>query len=169
VKARANSITFAWATAWTPNSVYYRIEITDLPSFAQLLVDSTIDGNSISLPKSYFAVDVQYYWRVKAFRVDPNLPDDSTDYSSGVFTVGGGCCMPPIRGNIDYDAKDNIDISDLVYLVDYMFNGGPAPPCWSECNVDAVGPDEATGIDISDLVYLVDYMFTGGPAPGPCP
>ncbi len=77
--------------------------------------------------------------------------------------VAGGCCMPPIRGNVDYDAGDNIDISDLVYLVDYMFNQGPAPVCLEEADIDATG-----GIDISDLVYLVDYMFTGGPAPLAC-
>jgi hypothetical protein len=82
-----------------------------------------------------------------------------------VITGGGdgGCCIPPIRGNVDYDAGDNIDISDLVYLVDYMFNGGPAPPCFEEADIDCSG-----GLDISDLVYLVDYMFNGGSAPCRC-
>lgn len=69
-----------------------------------------------------------------------------------------------IRGNIDADANDEIIISDLVYLVDYMFTGGPAPPIFEEADMDATGE-----IDISDLVLLVDYMFTGGPAPEPCP
>ena len=78
------------------------------------------------------------------------------------------CCVG-IRGNVDNDGGDNIDISDLVYLVDYMFTGGPAPECWSEANVDGGGTDNASGIDISDLVYLVDYMFTGGLLPSACP
>ncbi len=83
------------------------------------------------------------------------------------FTSGGGtCCMGSIRGNVDYDVGDAIDISDLVYLVDFMFSGGPPPPCFEEGDVDGSG---AAPIDISDLVYLVDYMFTGGPAPPPCP
>ena len=85
------------------------------------------------------------------------------DFSSGSAT----CCVGPMRGNVDDDAGDVIDISDLVYLVDYMFTGGPAPTCWSEANVDGVGNDDA--LDISDLVYLVDYMFTGGPPPPSCP
>ena len=86
------------------------------------------------------------------------------------FVVGHGtCCILPIRGNVDYDPGDEIDISDLVYLVDYMFSGGPEPPCWPEGNIDGNGPDDNSGIDISDLVYLVDYMFTGGPAPVECP
>jgi len=74
-----------------------------------------------------------------------------------------GCCIG-FRGNVDYDVGDAIDISDLVYLVDFMFNAGPAPPCFVEADMDASG-----GIDISDLVYLVDYMFNGGPAPVVCP
>ena len=82
--------------------------------------------------------------------------------------------MLPIRGNVDYDPGDEIDISDLVYLVDYMFTSGPPPLCWEEANIDGSGPanppsDGPTDIDISDLVYLVDYMFNSGPPPADCP
>ena len=87
---------------------------------------------------------------------------------------GGTCCMGPMRGNVDYDVGDAIDISDLVFLVDYMFTSGPAPTCWEEANVDGSGPatppdDGADDIDISDLVHLVDYMFNQGPPPVACP
>jgi hypothetical protein len=84
------------------------------------------------------------------------------------------CCKGTIRGNVDYsdpdidEATHGIDISDLVYLVDYMFTGGPAPECVPEANMDASGTDLLADIDISDLVYLVDFMFTGGPLPLPC-
>lgn len=82
------------------------------------------------------------------------------------------CCMPPIRGNVD--DIGGMDISDLVYLVDYMFNGGPEPPCWEEANIDGSGdgpPDGPEDIDISDLVWLLDYMFSEPPGPPPvaCP
>jgi len=92
------------------------------------------------------------------------------DFASG----GGTCCMGAIRGNVDMDPGDVIDISDLVFLVDYMFTGGPPPTCAEEANIDgsccASGSSESlSDIDISDLVYLVDYMFNGGPAPPPCP
>ena len=67
-----------------------------------------------------------------------------------------------------------IGISDLSYLVNYMFTGGPAPPCVEEANMDAsccASPPGETlsDIDIADLVYLVDYMFNQGPLPLPCP
>ena len=75
-----------------------------------------------------------------------------------------GCCYF-ISGNIDYSPDDVLDISDQVYLVNFMFNDGPAPVCFDEANVDGLGDE----IDIADLVYLVDYMYTSGPAPVTCP
>lgn len=53
------------------------------------------------------------------------------------------------------------DISDLVYMVNYMFSGGPEPPCMTEADTNSSG----AGPDISDLVYLVQYMFSGGAEP----
>jgi hypothetical protein len=64
-----------------------------------------------------------------------------------------------ICGDID-GSNEGIDISDLVYLVDYMFNDGPEPPIILSADLDG-----SSGIDISDLVYLVDYMFNAGPPP----
>jgi len=84
------------------------------------------------------------------------------------YTVGySACCMPPIGGNVDFDPGDAIDIADLVWLVDFMFTGGPTPPCMEEADIDGSGL--GLPIDISDLVYLVDYMFNGGPPPAVCP
>jgi hypothetical protein len=63
----------------------------------------------------------------------------------------------------DADNSGSIDISDAVYLISYIFTGGPAPV------PDAVGSGDADcsmSIDISDAVYLIAYIFSGGPAPG---
>ena len=77
-----------------------------------------------------------------------------------------GCCLGGVRGNVDYDPEDDVDISDLVHLVDFMFNGGTEPVCFEEADVD---DDFVTELNIADLVYLVDYIFLGGPALPPCP
>ena len=82
------------------------------------------------------------------------------------FEEGGGCCIPPIRGDVNYDGAELIDISDLRYLIDFMFQSGPAPVCYEEADING---DGAELLDISDLVYLIDYMFRDGPEPPACP
>jgi len=76
-----------------------------------------------------------------------------------------GCCIH--RGDVDYSGGPNsIDISDIVFLVNYIFMGGPEPPCLEQADInDTGGPNY---VDIADLAYLVDYMFSGGPEPVPC-
>lgn len=73
-----------------------------------------------------------------------------------------GCCQG-IRGNINGDIDNVIDIADLVYYVSYQFGGGPEPVCFKEADVDATGE-----LNIADIVYMVDYMFGSGPEPLIC-
>ncbi len=58
------------------------------------------------------------------------------------------------------DGVAPIDISDVVFLINYIFGGGPAPVPLSVGDVDCV-----SGVDISDAVYLINFIFSGGPAP----
>jgi len=81
-------------------------------------------------------------------------------------TITATCCTG-IRGNVDGDLYDNIDVVDITYLVGYLFTDGSAPPCIDEGNVDGI---EGVGgpIDVSDLTYLVEYLFLEGAEPPPC-
>lgn len=80
------------------------------------------------------------------------------------FVVRDCYCCKGLRGNVDNDPQDQLDISDLVALVDYMFTGGPPPTCLEEADLNADG-----SWDIADLVYMVDFMFNGGSPPVACP
>jgi hypothetical protein len=68
--------------------------------------------------------------------------------------VGDAC---DFCGNAD--GSSSVNISDAVYLISYIFSGGPAP---ASLNGDA-NCDSA--VNISDAVYLIAYIFSGGPAP----
>ena len=66
-----------------------------------------------------------------------------------------------IRG--DANADGLINIADAVYLLNYLFTGGPAPEPLAAGDANCDGK-----VDIADVVYLVNYLFLGGPPPG-CP
>ena len=77
-------------------------------------------------------------------------------FDSSIVVVNDGMVviLDPVLGDINSDGSD-INIADLVYLVTYMFNGGPPPLCResTDCDGNGVGPD------IADLVCWVNWMF----------
>jgi len=63
----------------------------------------------------------------------------------------------------DSDQSGSLSISDGVYLVNYIFGGGPAPtPALEAGDANCDG-----SISIADAVFLINYIFGGGPYP-PC-
>ncbi len=61
----------------------------------------------------------------------------------------------------DANSDGNLDISDVVYLINYLFKAGPVPvPLIAG---DSNNDEEVT---ISDVVYLINYLFKSGPKPG---
>ncbi|TFH65502.1 MAG: hypothetical protein E4G91_02260, partial [Candidatus Zixiibacteriota bacterium] len=67
---------------------------------------------------------------------------------------------PYVNGDVDHSG--DVDISDVVYLISFIFSGGAAPAPWSA----AVHIDGNASVDISDVVYLISYIFGGGSPPG---
>lgn len=64
-----------------------------------------------------------------------------------------------IRGDANGDGT--INVGDAVYIVNYVFRGGPAPDSYQG---DANGDGN---INIGDAVFIVNYVFRGGPPPPP--
>jgi hypothetical protein len=55
-----------------------------------------------------------------------------------------------------------LDIGDVVFLVNYILKGGPAPD--PICMGDLALPHDDM-VDMSDLIYLVQYLYYAGPPP----
>jgi thermitase len=86
----------------------------------------------------------------------------------GALEAGCTCCVG-LRGNVDgiEGPGGSADVADLTYLVAYLFQGGPPPPCPEEANVNGIfGPGGP--IDVDDLTFLVAFLFQGGPEPPEC-
>ncbi|MBK7091280.1 MAG: right-handed parallel beta-helix repeat-containing protein [bacterium] len=60
----------------------------------------------------------------------------------------------------DADGNGTVNVSDAVFLLNYIFAFGPAPipPAAGDPNCDG-------NCNISDVVYIINYIFSGGPAP----
>ncbi len=60
----------------------------------------------------------------------------------------------------DSDGNGTITISDVVFMITYVFGSGPAPdpPLAADADCDGI-------LTISDAVYLIAFIFGGGPAP----
>jgi len=78
--------------------------------------------------------------------------------------VGDACCCTGIRGNVNGDIGDQVQVDDLTYLVAYLFQSGPGSPCPNEGDINGDGP-----IQVDDLTDLVAYLFQSGPDPAACP
>ena len=81
-----------------------------------------------------------------------NAPANPTINIPITMTVGA------MRG--DANNSGTINISDAVYLIAYIFSGGPAP-----IPAEAGDADCNATCNISDVVYLIAYIFSGGAAP----
>lgn len=60
----------------------------------------------------------------------------------------------------DPNTTGTVDISDLIFIIAYLFNNGTAPNPLSAGDIDGSGE-----IDITDVTYLVAYLFQGGASP----
>jgi hypothetical protein len=64
-----------------------------------------------------------------------------------------------LHGDANWDNK--LNLTDAIYIVNYLFRGGPPPrPTFitGDCN--------CTGfVDVSDAIYIINYIFRGGTAP----
>jgi len=82
----------------------------------------------------------------------PNAGDGplgSMTFLTGVIFTRGDC-----------NADGILDIHDIVYQIDYLYNSGlpPSPLEAGDANCDGT-------INSADVVYLINYLFVGGPPP----
>jgi len=90
-----------------------------------------------------------YYWRFRSF--------DGVSWSeySNIFAVDivDFICA-------DADASEAVNLLDAVYLIDFLYRGGPPPQPMAAGNVNQDG-----AINLLDISYIINYLYREGPAP----
>ncbi len=107
------------------------------------------DGTIAGIP----TYNATYYFTVAVFDASVPLKTDTISVSITVTDPELYICG-------DANNSEVVNISDAVYLVNYIFASGPAPEPLESGDADC-----SDLVNISDAVYLVNYIFGGGPMP----
>ena len=141
--------------------------VTKLSSSGARLIYSTYLGGSggeMDYGLGGIAIDGNGNAYVTGYTNSPDFPTTPGAY----FTTYNGnydAFVTKLSWVLDYlygdaDNDGSITIADAVYLIGYIFSGGPAPSPLAAGDTDCSGH-----INIADVVYLINYIFSHGPAP----
>ncbi len=61
----------------------------------------------------------------------------------------------------DVNGDGEINVADIVFLINYLFKGGPAPEPFRYGD-----PNADCSVDVADVIYLINYLYREGPPPG---
>jgi M6 family metalloprotease-like protein len=139
-------VTFDWTEPYSGGQLRYDLYVSTSYAFNS---DSTVVYDSLISSQFKDTLEIgRYYWKVRAY-------DNSIEkWSDQTWTL-----LSAMRGDANGDKK--LSVSDVVYLINYLFKGGPPPV--PESLIGNVNCDGS--ISVSDVVYLINYLFKGGPPP----
>jgi len=153
--AGGSGATMKWSTDDPPpyeeSPEFYYLQVSINSSFSNLVFAGDVYETTYSVPAENFTEGNYYWWRLRG----KDEVGHSSAYQSSPFSFQflGFICG-------DVNMSGGVNISDITFLVGYLFGGGPAPD-----PIEAGSVNGDPNINISDITYLVGYLFGGGPAP----
>lgn len=131
-----------------------------------IVIDGAVLGDGMSVSGGGVIASIRFFpvdYGGSQLLIAPIRARDENNQQLDYDPLNGWIRVCHFKG--DVNADNERDISDVVYLLAWIFSGGPAPipaPLVGDVNCDLT-------TDISDCVYYIAWIFTGGPAPcGPC-
>jgi Dockerin type I domain len=142
------------------NTIYYVVDLVEWAADPRPLFDEymIVDGECDDLPGFLIGTTPIIF--------DSYAPPKGSPFSTTVFTgtldrngeldvaLGSGY----LCGDANFD--DIINVSDAVWIINYVFVGGDPP------NPIEAGDANCDGVcNVSDAVWIINYVFVGGHAP----
>jgi len=144
---------FSWSKESKGSPVFYTLQVADdslFPAGPEFYEYTDIYDTSFSIQDT-LTDSTLYYWRVKA----KDEAGHESEWPEHPFQL---YALHFTRGDANGDWV--INSADVVYLINYLFKGGPSPEPLQAGDVNC---DEI--INSADVVYLINYLFKGGPPP----
>ncbi|MEZ5359331.1 MAG: C10 family peptidase [Candidatus Zixiibacteriota bacterium] len=144
------AVTFVWNSTTDADpfdELNYTLHYDVSESFATATIVSGLTDTTYTLSEP-LAIGYTYYWNVTA-----------VDGSGGATTSPTFSALTIIPG--DANGDQTVNVGDAVYLINFIFNSGPAPNplIAGDANCDST-------VNVGDAVYLITYIFRNGPPPG---
>lgn len=86
--------------------------------------------------------------------LDPSLTDGSVTLSPSYAPPD----VPFFRGNCNGDQR--VDIADGIWILNEMFQNGPAANCAEACDINSDGL-----VNTADAIFVISYRLLSGPLP----
>ncbi len=144
---------------YLPNNTPYRVDLAlglypqqQSLTYTQIGTDfNGLDGFSTTVPSGYLQENLLYLIRARALDANDQVDD-------GYHLLRYHCAPQALQG--DADNSGGYSIGDAVYLINYIFGGGPAPATLQNGDADCDGT-----LTVSDAVYIINFIFASGPLP----
>jgi hypothetical protein len=106
-----------------------------------------------------------------SFYFDPDLAQADSTFDV-TFIASDGTAADTVDASLyvqefvcgDVNASGAVDIDDVVFILQYMFLGGPAPQPLVSADVHRYDCPNVT-VDIDDVTHLIMWIFADGPPP----
>jgi hypothetical protein len=147
----ANVRATATASNGTGGSISYLFSADDGQGNVQNIGPQNANVADFDLPAGDWTISVEV-------SDDSNCapPSENDSCSADPISVSGD---PQFRRG-DGNGDGGTDLSDAVFVLNYLFVGGAPPPCLAAANSNA-----DNNVDIADPTYLLNHLFLGGTAP----
>jgi hypothetical protein len=129
---------------------YYSGNVSILKNFGNGIFQNPNNSTAGFGPTSLFCADLD-----GDGDLDLAVANSASDNVSILLNIRRGDC----------NGDKLINVTDVVYLINYLFlvPPGPAPQPWAAGDVNCDGI-----INVTDVVYLINYLFLVPPGPPPC-
>ncbi|MCP4566468.1 MAG: hypothetical protein GY841_02675 [FCB group bacterium] len=157
--------TFMWACVdydsvldscliWDDTNTFADADSVVIDSFWQYWYCDDWDGDTCLNWIDTTEMDAESIWLYAQPWTVRDMDNTIFDDGSCEIIAGSGCLCGDCNGD------EAVNVGDPVWLINYIFKGGPAP-------VDMVCADvnSDTSVNVGDAVYLINFIFKSGLAP----